>query len=293
MYRAKRLGKDRYELFDMEMRQDVLHRMQTETELRRAYELGEFRVYYQPLISTKTDQIIGFEALIRWQHPHHGLLLPKDFLEVAEETGLIIPMGQWVLQQACKMIKRIRRKFQQDPSLFVSINLSRRQFNHPGLITDIKQALNTYNLDPSGLAVEITEEVIVDDSEKTGLIIQKILDLGVNIQMDDFGTGYSSLATLHRFPIGALKIARDFILEIDSGEERSAVVSTIISLARALNINVIAEGVENSHQLNYLKKENCDMWQGFYCSEPVSEESLKQFLLEKYGTGFLVLEPDH
>jgi diguanylate cyclase (GGDEF)-like protein/PAS domain S-box-containing protein len=293
MYRAKRLGKDRYELFDMEMRQDVLHRMQTETELRRAYELGEFRVYYQPLISTKTDQIIGFEALIRWQHPQHGLLLPKDFLEVAEETGLIIPIGQWVLQQACKMIKRIRRKFQQDPSLFVSINLSRRQFNHPGLITDIKQALKTYNLDPSGLAVEITEEVIVDDSEKTGLIIQKILDLGVNIQMDDFGTGYSSLATLHRFPIGALKIARDFILEIDSGEERSAVVSTIISLARALNINVIAEGVENSHQLNYLKKENCDMWQGFYCSEPVSEESLKQFLLEKYGTGFLVLEPDH
>jgi diguanylate cyclase (GGDEF)-like protein/PAS domain S-box-containing protein len=293
MYRAKRMGKDRYELFDIEMRQDVLHRMRTETELRRAHELGEFRVYYQPLISTKTDQIIGFEALIRWQHPQHGLLLPKDFLEVAEETGLIIPMGQWVIQQACKMIKKIRRKFPQDPSLFVSINLSRRQFNHSGLITDIKTALRTNNLDPSGLAVEITEEVIVDDSENTALIIQEILDLGVNIQMDDFGTGYSSLATLHRFPIGALKIARDFIVEIDSGEKRSAVVSSIISLARALKINVIAEGVENSQQLNYLKKENCDMWQGYYCSKPVSEELLNRFLVEKYGTGFLVLEPDH
>lgn len=292
MYRAKRRGKDRYELFDQKMRKDVIHRMQVETELRRAHELGEFRVYYQPLISTKTDQIIGFEALIRWQHPKRGLLLPKDFLDVSEETGLIIPMGQWVFQEACKMIKQTQLKIRQDPPLFVSVNLSRRQFNHPGLISDIKKVLKSYDLNPSCLAVEITEDVIIDDSKRTASTIQKILDLGVKIQMDDFGTGYSSLATLHRFPIGALKIAREFIVEIESSEDRSAVVSTIISLARALNINVIAEGVENSHQLDYLKKENCDMWQGFYCSEPVSEESLKYFLAEKYGTGMLVLEPE-
>ncbi len=291
MYRAKRMGKDRYELFDLKMRQDVIHRMEVETELRRAQELGEFRVYYQPMISTKTDQIIGFEALIRWQHPQRGLLVPKDFLDVAEETGLIIPMGQWVLQEACKMIKKIQRKFRQDPPLFVSVNLSRRQFAHPGLITDIKKVLKTNNLNPGCLAVEITEDVIVDDSKRTSSTIQKLLDLGIRIQMDDFGTGYSSLAILHRFPIGALKIARDFIVEIESSEDRSEVVSTIISLARALNIHVIAEGVENSYQLNYLKSENCDMWQGYYCSRPVNEESLKQFLAEKYGTGFLVLEP--
>jgi diguanylate cyclase (GGDEF)-like protein/PAS domain S-box-containing protein len=292
MYRAKRMGKDRYELFDLKMRQDVIHRMQIETELRRAHELGEFRTYYQPMISTKTDQIIGFEALIRWKHPERGLLLPKDFLDVAEETGLIIPMGQLVFQEACKMIKLTQQKLQQDPPVFVSVNLSRRQFTHPGLITDIKRALELNDLDPCCLAMEITEDVIIDDSKRVSSTLQKILDLGVKIQMDDFGTGYSSLATLHRFPIGALKIAREFIIEIESSEDRSAVVSTIISLARALNINVIAEGVENSHQLDYLKKENCDMWQGFYCSKPVSEKSLKKFFTDKYGTGFLVLDPE-
>jgi len=292
MYRAKRMGKDRYELFDLRMREDVIHRMQIETELRRAQELSEFRVYYQPLISTKTDQIIGFEALIRWQHPQRGLLLPKDFLDVTEETGLIIPMGQWVLQEASKMIMKTQNKLQQDPPLYVSINLSRRQFSHPGLISDLKKALKTYDLNPSCLAVEITEDVIIDDSKRTASTIQKIIDLGVKIQMDDFGTGYSSLATLHRFPIEALKIAREFIMEIESSEDRSAVVSTIISLARALNIHVIAEGVENSQQLNYLKKENCDMWQGYYCSKPISEEALIQFFTEKYGTGILVLEPE-
>ncbi len=292
MYRAKRMGKDRYELFDLKMRQDVIHRMKVETELRRAHQVGEFRVYYQPLISTKTDQIIGFEALIRWQHPQRGLLLPKDFLDVTEETGLIIPVGQWVFQEACKMIKEIQQKFQQDPPIFVSVNLSRRQFKHPGLITDIKKELIINNLNPCCLAVEITEDVIIDDSKRTASTIQKILDLGVKIQMDDFGTGYSSLATLHRFPIGALKIAKEFMIEIESSGDRSEVVSTIISLARALNVNVIAEGVENSYQLDYLKKEKCDMWQGYYCSKPVSEESLYQFLSENYRGGSLVQTPE-
>jgi diguanylate cyclase (GGDEF)-like protein/PAS domain S-box-containing protein len=292
MYRAKRMGKDRYELFDLKMRQDVIHRMQIENELRRAQELQEFRVYYQPLISTKTDQIIGFEALVRWQHPQRGLLLPRDFLNIAEETGLIIPMGQWVLQEACRMVRKTQAKLQHDPPIFVSVNLSRRQLNHPSLIPDIKRCLKTYGLNPASLALEITEEVIIDDSKRTVSTIQKLLDLGVRIQMDDFGTGYSSLATLHRFPIGALKIAREFIMEIDSGEQRSAVVSTIISLAQTLKINVIAEGVENSRQLSYLKKENCDIWQGYYCSEPVNEDSLERFFAEKYGTGILILDSD-
>jgi len=283
MYRAKRLGKDRYELFDPQMRQDVIERMRIETELRRAYKRREFRVYYQPLNSIKTDRIIGFEALLRWQHPTRGLLLPADFLDVAEETGLIITMGEWVFQEACFEIQRLQNQFPQDPPLFVSINLSRRQFTSPALITDLQQVLSNTGLDPATLAVEITENVLMDNTEITNATIQKILDLGIKIQMDDFGTGYSSLATLHRFPIGALKIAREFILEIESNQDRSEVVRTIISLARVLDIHVIAEGVENSYQLDYLKKENCDMWQGFYCAKPMSPDYLYRFLTEKHS----------
>jgi diguanylate cyclase (GGDEF)-like protein/PAS domain S-box-containing protein len=280
MYRAKRKGKDRYELFDPKMRQDVIVRMQIETELRRAYERGEFRMHFQPLMSIKTDRIIGFEALIRWQHPERGLLLPSEFIDVIEETGLIIPIGHWIFQESYSVISDMQRKFPQDPPLFVSVNLSSRQFTYPGLISDIEKVLKAGSLLPSCLVLEITEDVIMEDIEKASTLINQILNLGVKIQMDDFGTGYSSLATLHRFPISALKIAREFIIEIESSEDRSEVVRTIISLARIMDIKVIAEGVENSQQLDYLKRENIDVWQGNYCSKPMSPDSLAKFLSE-------------
>ena len=270
-------------MFDPKMRQDVICRMQLETEVRRAFERGEFRVYYQPLISIETDCVIGFEALLRWRHPERGLLSPKEFLQVAEETGLIIPVGLWIFREVGKVIKEINIEFPQDPPIFVSINLSRRQFNNPGLVPDIQQVLEEIDLDPSCIAMEITEGVVMEDAQNAADKIRRIQALGVKIQMDDFGTGYSSLAALHRFPIGALKIAREFITEIETSEDRSEIIRTIISLARVMNMCVIAEGVENRGQLDYLKNENIDIWQGYFCSKPISPETISAFITENYG----------
>jgi diguanylate cyclase (GGDEF)-like protein/PAS domain S-box-containing protein len=281
MYRAKRMGKDRFELFDPEMRRDVIGRMRVETELRKALEREEFRVFYQPLLSIRTDQVIGVEALVRWQHPVRGLLLPKDFLSIAEETGMIIDLGQWIFKEAARMIRRLNDQFPQEPPLFVSVNLSRRQFSYPGLIYDIKAVLDSESLDPRSFVLEIKEDVILDDTVLASEKIRQIQELGVNLQMDDFGTGYSSLARLNHLPIGALKIAREFILQIESGDDRSEIIRTIISLARILNINVIAEGVENSHQLDYLKKEECDIWQGYFCSKAINSEDLIHFMVDR------------
>jgi len=283
MYRAKRLGKDRFEVFDPQMRQDVILRMQLETELKRAFDRGEFRVYYQPLISIETDYVIGFEALLRWQHPERGLLSPNEFLQIAEETGLMIPIGRWMFWEVGQVIKKLNTEFPQDPPISVSINLSKRQFTHPGLVPDIKRVLDEIDLDPNCIAMEITEGVIMEDAGEAADKIRSIQALGVKIQMDDFGTGYSSLAALHRFPIGALKIAREFIAEIESSEDRSEIIRTIISLARVMNMSVIVEGVENRGQFDYLKNEDIDIWQGYYCSRPIRPETISEFLTENYS----------
>jgi diguanylate cyclase (GGDEF)-like protein/PAS domain S-box-containing protein len=281
MYRAKKMGKDRYELFDPKMRQDVIARMRIETDLRKAIERDEFRLHYQPLISTESGQVLGFEALLRWEHPERGLLRPRDFLAIAEETGLLLSIGEWVFREACQLIRDIQLQYPQDPPLFVSVNVSKRQFTDPDLIPDIQKALTESGLEPDSLVLEITESVLMEDIDSAASIIKGILDLGVKIQMDDFGTGYSSLATLHRFPIGALKIAREFIVEFDSGEERSEVVHTIITLARNMKLFVIAEGVENLEQLEFLKSEKCDIWQGYYCAKPMTSDNLHVFLMSR------------
>jgi len=281
MYRAKRLGKERYELFNPSMRQDVIQRMQVETELRQGFERGEFQVYFQPQVSLESDTIVGFEALLRWKHPERGLILPAEFINIAEETGIIIPLGHQVFQECKQVITQLTSGFSPNPPYYVSINLSRRQFSDPDLIPMIKTFLDGGGLNPSSLILEITEGVIMDDSDKAAEMIKQLLELGVKIQMDDFGTGYSSLATLHQFPIAALKIAREFIIDVDTNEDRSEVVRTIITLAQIMGIQVVAEGVETRGQLEYLKDEKCDIWQGNYFSEPIDFESLKTLISEK------------
>jgi len=281
MYRAKRLGKERYELFDLTMRQDVIQRMQVETELRQGFERGEFQVYYQPQVSLESDKIVGFEALLRWEHPERGLILPAEFINIAEETGIIIPLGHQVFQECKRVIAQLNMEFSPNPPFYVSINLSRRQFSDPDLIPAIKTFLDSSGVNSSSLILEITEGVIMENSDKAAEMIKQLRELGVKIQMDDFGTGYSSLATLHHFPIAALKIAREFIIDVDTNEDRSEVVRTIITLARIMGIQVVAEGVETSGQLKYLKDEKCDIWQGNYFSEPLSFESLKTLISEK------------
>jgi diguanylate cyclase (GGDEF)-like protein/PAS domain S-box-containing protein len=278
MYRAKNFGKDRFELFDPEMRQDALTRLRIESELRLAFDQGELMVCYQPLISIKTDRIVGFEALLRWQHPVRGLLLPDEFLNIAEETGIILPIGRWALHEACQTAKIMQDKYKFTPPLLISVNLSRKQFFNPELPLDISHILEDTGLEADNLRLEICEDVIMEDTEKTITIIQQILDSGVQIQMDDFGIGYSSLATLHRFPIEALKIPREFITMTDPGMDTYGVASTIISLAKKMNIAVIAEGVETPQQLDFLRKENCDFWQGHLYAQAMNANALDALL---------------
>jgi diguanylate cyclase (GGDEF)-like protein/PAS domain S-box-containing protein len=278
MYRAKTYGKDRLEIFDSEMRRDALTRMKIESELRLAFDDGDLRVYYQPLISTTTNRIVGLEALLRWQHQERGLLLPGEFLDIAEETGLTLPIGKWVLQEACLLAKRIQDKFNFSPPPFISVNLSRKQFFNPELPLDISHAVQDTHLEADYLKLEICEDVIMEDTEKTIDIIQLIRDTGAGIHMDDFGIGYSSLATLHRFPIEALKIPGEFIGKTAPGMNSYDVAGTIISLAKKLNISVIAEGVETPQQLDFLRKESCEIWQGHLCSKAMSADALDIFL---------------
>jgi len=280
MYRAKNFGKDRFELFDPEMRLDALNRLRIESDLRLAFDHGELRIYYQPLISIKTDQLVGLEALLRWQHPVRGLLLPDEFLDIAEETGLIIPIGRWVLQEACLTVKKMQDKYEFTPPLLISVNLSRKQFFNPELSLDIAHTLEDTGIEADSLKLEICEDVIMEDTEKTIAVIHRILDIGVRIQMDDFGIGYSSLATLHRFPIEALKIPREFITMADPGKDAYKVASTIISLAKQMNLSVIAEGVETDQQLDFLRKEGCDLWQGHLYAQAMNAEALDALLLK-------------
>jgi diguanylate cyclase (GGDEF)-like protein/PAS domain S-box-containing protein len=281
MYRAKTLGKARCEVFDMEMRASVIARLQLETDLRDAIEREEFRNYYQPIVSLESGRIIGFEALLRWQHPTRGLLQPSQFIPVAEETGMIRELGWWNLRQACRQAALWNAGRNGHAPLTMSVNLSVKQFLQPNLVAEIGKLLLETGILPEILKLEITESAVMADPAAAVAMLSQIKALGIKLSIDDFGTGYSSLSYLHRFPLDTLKIDGSFTKTMIEGGEGTEIVRTILPMASSLRMNVIAEGVETAEQLALLRQLRCEFAQGYYFSRPVSAEEAGA-LMEKH-----------
>jgi diguanylate cyclase (GGDEF)-like protein/PAS domain S-box-containing protein len=270
MYRAKSLGKARYEVFDVDMRASVIARLQLETDLRNGLNRQEFRNYYQPIVSLGSGRIVGFEALLRWQHPMRGLVQPADFIAVAEETGMIRELGWWSLHEACRQTCSWNAGRSNSTPLTISVNLSVKQLLQPNLATAIGNLLRDTGLPASSLKLEITESAVMQDPAAAAEVLLQIKALGVRLSIDDFGTGYSSLSYLHRFPLDTLKIDRSFTAELDHGGDSMEIVRTILPMAKGLRLDVIAEGVENGEQLAILSRLQCEYAQGYYFSKPLT-----------------------
>jgi diguanylate cyclase (GGDEF)-like protein/PAS domain S-box-containing protein len=280
MYRAKSLGKTRYVVFDADMRASVTARLELETDLRRALERKEFRNVYQPIVSLASGQIAGFEALLRWQHPTRGLLEPKEFISVAEESGLIRELGWWNLREACQQISKWKAHSDAYSDLIISVNLSVKQFLQPNLVEDIRKLLEELVLPPESLKLEITESTVMGDPTAAVEMLLQMKSLGIRLAIDDFGTGYSSLSYLHRFPLDTLKIDRSFISGICDGGDGMEIARTIMPLAHNLRLDVIAEGVETAEQVALLKQLQCKYAQGYYFSKPLVAEEAEALLTE-------------
>ena len=277
MYHAKAQGKNNYKFFTEDINKSTVQRFMLETRFRRALDKLEFQLNYQPKIQMSTGKICGMEALLRWYHPEQGNIKPSLFIPLAEETGLVLPLGEWALREACR-----QNKEWQDEGLRpirVSVNISARQFMKEGLLDVVRDTLYETGLPPENLMLEITETAIIEDFEKTIQILKSFRKMGVGVSIDDFGTGYSSLNYLNRFSIDELKIDQSFIADIDKADNRK-VVNAIIALAHSLNHEVVAEGVENAEQLSILKESTCDELQGYYFSMPLSAEDFHKLLKE-------------
>ena len=282
MYQAKRNNLTRYEFFNVAMREKANNRLELETELRHGLEFEEFELYYQPIMKVENNLLVSFEALIRWNQPARGVILPTDFIPIAEETGLIIPIGQWVIQEACRQISEWKKTIPSDYLISVNINLSTRQFSDPKLCEKIAAYLQEYGIEGKNLVLEITESAIIEDRETVIKTLNELRSLGIQVHIDDFGTGYSSLSYLHTLPIDALKIDRSFVNQICVNGESTGVeiIQTIISLGRELGIKVVAEGVENIQELEKLAELDCGYIQGYLISKPMNKILAKKFLLE-------------
>jgi diguanylate cyclase (GGDEF)-like protein/PAS domain S-box-containing protein len=280
MHQAKARGKARYEVFGHDMHGELMSRLKMETDLRHACERDELFVDYQPIVSLDSRTLIGFEALVRWRHPEFGVVPPKDFIPVAEETGQILTIGQTVLESACRQAREWQQTYPTAPPLFVSVNLSVKQFNQPGLVENIAELLERFQLPPRCLKLEITESVFSDNIEAAVGLLTQLREIGVQLSIDDFGTGYSSLSYLQRFPIDTLKIDRSFVTQMMENEENLAIVRTIVALAQNLGMDVVAEGVETEDQLRLLRKLECENGQGFLFSTPLGGWQLNEFIAE-------------
>lgn len=286
MYRAKARGRACYEIFDKFMHARAVALLQLENDLRRAIERKEFDVYYQPIVSIKDDsKITGFEALVRWHHPERGLVSPTDFISVAEDTGQIIHLGRWVLDRACRQMKQWQDQYPEYRNLTLSVNLSGKQFLQPNLVEQIKGILDETGFNPHNLQLEITESVVIENTEIVTAMLMRLHELGIQLSMDDFGTGYSSLSYLHNFPIDVLKIDRSFISRKE-GNSKNQIVNTIIALAVNMGLKVVAEGVETEEQLEHLKDLECGYGQGFLFSHPMTAQETEELM------GQVVVAPD-
>ena len=282
MYRAKAQGRDNFQTYTPAMSAEIVRRVSTESDLRRALERQEFVVHYQAQLDSETWRITGAEALIRWRHPVRGLVPPLEFISVAEDTGLIVPIGEWVLREACR-----DNKAWQDagfPPLTVTVNLSALQFKQANLVGMIAGVLSETGLDPNYLELEITEGTTIHDPEFAASVIRELREMGVRISIDDFGTGYSSLNYLKRFRIDRLKIDRSFIDELTTDSNDAAIATAVIAMAHSLGLGVVAEGVETAEQLAFLVNEGCDVFQGYLIGRPVPEPEIRVLLSDPDAT---------
>jgi EAL domain-containing protein (putative c-di-GMP-specific phosphodiesterase class I) len=280
---AKARGQGRYEVFDRSMGDRVESLLQLEKDLRRAIERNELFIYYQPIVSFRSGNIEGFEALARWSHPQRGLLLPQEFIPVAEETGLIISLDWWVLQEACRQMRYWQETFENLPDLTISANLSSKHFALPKIVAKIQQTLEITGLEPRYLSLEITEKALLENADVVQPKLSQLKDLGISLSLDDFGTGYSSLSYLHRFAVNSIKIDRTLIAKIPSDRPILEIVRTIVGLARSLNMRAIAEGVETEEQSAILKEIGCELGQGYFFYRPLSVEEVEKQICSGMG----------
>jgi len=279
MYRAKEQGRNRFVFFSAELHSHTAEKLSLEAGLRHGLERKEFRVHYQPKIDMESGEITGVEALLRWQHPELGLLLPEKFIHLAEDTGLIIPIGYWTLREVCARAKAWES--QGLPRMSVAVNLSAVQFDHEQLIPQLAEIIRSTGIDPGILELEITESMVMQDPEQAVKLMENLRAMGVRLTIDDFGTGYSSLGYLKRFPINSLKVDRSFVRDLPHSTDDIAITRAVIAMAHSLQMNVIAEGVELKEQFDVLRKEGCDEFQGYLCRPPLVEEDLIRFVRER------------
>ncbi len=278
MYRAKAQGKAKYHVFNPAMHQEAIQLLELENDLRRAVERQEFIVYYQPIVSLTTGRISGFEALVRWQHPTRGLVSPTEFIPVAEETGLINAINTWVLQSACHQLSIWQHHPVTPEPLTMSVNLSARLFLQPNLLEQIDRIIYENKINPAYLELEITESVIMENTDAIKIILQQLKQRKIKLIMDDFGTGYSSLSYLHSFPLNALKIDKSFVKRMQDNKDNMGLVPAMIGIANSMGMTAIAEGVETQEQLAQLRSFNCDFAQGYLFSKPIEQQLVLKLL---------------
>ena len=280
MYRAKELGKARCEIFDTSMLTAAEERLGLEQDLRRALERHELEVYYQPIVSLSEERLIGFEALLRWNHPARGLVLPAKFIPMAEDTGLIVPIGTWVLHEACRQLRRWDEEFADTGDLVINVNLSARQCTHPDLLAEVRRILADTGVAPPRLKLEITEGVLLEHSEAVANVLRELRTLGVQLGLDDFGMGYSALSYLQNFPFQTIKIDRAFVSDMDNGSN-TEIIRAIVALAEGLAMDVTAEGIETADQVDRLQRLACEFGQGYYFDKPLTREHAGAILRQR------------
>ncbi|HVX05237.1 MAG TPA: EAL domain-containing protein [Rhodanobacteraceae bacterium] len=290
MYRAKALGKARWELFDREMHRAAMKRLALETDLRHALQEQEFVLHYQPIVSLQTNEVAGFEALVRWQKPGGELAFPGEFIEIMEDTGLIVFLGAWVLREACRAARVLQESFPREQPLSISVNVSPRQFAQPDLAAQVRAVIAEIGIDPHCLRLEITEGAMIGDMDHVAAVLRELKELGVRVSIDDFGTGYSSLSYLHSLPLDLLKIDRSFVGAMATNEESLQIVRTIMSLAHNLGMDVVAEGPEDAEQVARLRSIGCEFGQGYYFSKPVDLAGATDYLARSTRTSGVPVE---
>jgi diguanylate cyclase (GGDEF)-like protein/PAS domain S-box-containing protein len=282
LYRAKAQGKARHAIFDPSMDAQALERLELETDLRHAVARGELCVHYQPIIDLGTGRVCEVEALLRWRHPTRGMIPPLQFIPLAEETGLIISIGRWILSEACRQTRRWQQEYPSTPPLMLSVNISARQLQHPTLVAEIAEVLAETGLDPATLCLEITESVVMEDAESTSATLRDLKQLGIELAIDDFGTGYSSLSYLNRFPVDAVKIDRSFVSQIGTSTRDTTIIRAIVALAKSLQLSVTAEGIESAEQLRHIRELGCNRGQGYLLAKPAPPDAIPDLLAARY-----------
>jgi EAL domain-containing protein (putative c-di-GMP-specific phosphodiesterase class I) len=278
MYLAKNQGKGHYVVFEPKMHEALMERLELEDDLRHAIENHEFTLHYQPIVDLESRDMLGMEALVRWHHPRYGLLAPMKFIPLAEETNLIVPLGEWILREACRQTQVWSEKHSADMDISVTVNISIRQFQQKELVEIVDSALRTSGLNPRSLILEITESFMMQETESTISKLHELKKLGIRLAIDDFGTGYSSLSYLQRFPIDILKIDKSFVDKIGNGNEGKAVARAIIMMGDSLNLKTIAEGIERPEQIKALQNLGCEAGQGFHFAKPLPSDEMERFL---------------